>query len=240
MRARKRLQRPGAAGGQRRVAKSPQSGAGNGARKTGAGPSRPARPERVRSGQVQAPARQMRSVGETDIKVPEVQRTYFEVVPTGELEGSLEDKKLRLTRRILFLSRRWRNDMDEALRATGASHARWITLLWVDMMDGRANIGELAEQVGVELPTLVRLLNRLEVEGLVERRALRGSNRAKTVVLTARGKTELTAMGAVISRARAEFLMDISEDRLTIALEVLDGLLAKYARVVMWPGHFAT
>jgi MarR family transcriptional regulator for hemolysin len=181
----------------------------------------------------------MRQVSEPDVKVPEVQRTYFEVVPTGELEGSLEDKKLRLTRRILFLSRRWRNDMDEALRATGASHARWITLLWVDMMDGRANIGELAEQVGVELPTLVRLLNRLEMEGLVERRALRGSNRAKTVVLTAKGKTELTAMGAVISRARAEFLKDISEDRLTIALEVLDALLAKYARVVKWPGHFA-
>jgi len=237
MPARKKLQRAGATGGQRRVATSPQSVGGNGARKSGAVRStmRTARP---RAGQAEATARHARKASDGDIKVPEVQRTYFEVVPNGEAEGSLEDKKLRLTRRILFLSRRWRNDMDEALRATGASHARWITLLWVDMMDGRANIGELAEQVGVELPTLVRLLNRLEIEGLVERRALRGSNRAKTVVLTAKGKTELTGMGAVVSRARAEFLIDISEDRLTIALEVLDGLLAKYARVVMWPGHF--
>jgi len=238
MGARKRSRRAGAGGTRRRVAVSPQSGTGNAARKSASSGRAVGRISRARTGHAEAVRRQLGTVGETDIKVPEVQRTYFEVVPAGQLEGSLEDKKLRLTRRILFLSRRWRNDMDEALRATGASHARWITLLWVDMMDGRANIGELAEQVGVELPTLVRLLNRLEIEGLVERRALRGSNRAKTVVLTTKGKTELTAMSAVVSRARAEFLKDISEDRLSIALEVLDSLLAKYARVVKWPGHF--
>jgi MarR family transcriptional regulator, transcriptional regulator for hemolysin len=238
MGAGKKSRRAGPGGAPRRVAANPQSAGGNAARKSAPSGRSIGRASRGRTGQAEASRRHVRTVSATDIKVPEVQRTYFEVVPTGETEGSLDDKKLRLTRRILFLSRRWRNDMDEALRATGASHARWITLLWVDMMDGRANIGELAEQVGVELPTLVRLLNRLEIEGLVERRALRGSNRAKTVVLTAKGKTELMAMGAVISRARAEFLKDIDEDRLTTVLELLDSLLAKYARVVKWPGHF--
>ncbi len=150
--------------------------------------------------------------------------------------GSLEDKKLRLTRRVLFLSRRWLNLMDNALRATGASHARWVTLLWVGMMAGRAKIGELADQIGVELPTLVRLLNRLEEEGLVERRALGASNRAKTVVLTAKGRRESEAMNEVVFRARSEFLRDVNEQRLTAALELLDDLVAKYARVVMWPG----
>jgi DNA-binding MarR family transcriptional regulator len=53
------------------------------------------------------------------------------------------------------------NQIDNALRTTGDSHARWVTLLWVGMMAGRAKTGEIAEQVGVELPTLVRLLKRL-------------------------------------------------------------------------------
>lgn len=167
--------------------------------------------------------------------VPKISRCFYEWVPEGIAVGSLEDKKLRLTRRILFLSRRWLNMIDGALRATGDSHARWITLLWVGMMAGRAKIGELADQIGVELPTLVRLLNRLEEEGLLERRALDGSNRSKTVVLTSKGRRMAKTMNAVVSRARAEFLRDVDEKQLTAALVLLDGLLAKYTRVQMWP-----
>jgi MarR family transcriptional regulator for hemolysin len=171
------------------------------------------------------------------LRPQEISRVFYEWVPEEVAPGSLEDKKLRLTRRILFLSRRWLNQIDGALRNTGASHARWVTLLWVGMMAGRAKIGELAEQIGVELPTLVRLLNRLEREGLVERRALNGSNRAKTVMLTAKGKRESTAMNEVVTSARAEFLRDVKEEQLTTALELLDDLLTKYTRVVMWPGN---
>ncbi len=167
--------------------------------------------------------------------MPEISRCFYEWVPEGIAVGSLEDKKLRLTRRILFLSRRWLNMIDGALRATGDSHARWVTLLWVGMMAGRAKIGELADQIGVELPTLVRLLNRLEQEGLLERRALDGSNRAKTVVLTSKGRRMATRMNDVVTRARAEFLRDVDERQLTAALVLLDGLLAKYTRVQMWP-----
>lgn len=164
------------------------------------------------------------------------QRRFYEVVPTGASRGSFEDKRLRLTRRILFLGRRWRNLMDEALRATGDNHARWVTLLWVDMMAGRAKLGDLAEQIAVELPTLVRLLNRLEREGHLVRRALGHSNREKTVVLTAKGKRALTRMSHVIATTRSRFLEDVDEQRVTAALELLDDLLAKYAQVVMWPG----
>ena len=166
---------------------------------------------------------------------PEISRCFYEWVPDNVTVGSVEDKKLRLTRRILFLSRRWLNMIDGALRATGDSHARWVTLLWVGMLAGRSKIGELADQVGVELPTLVRLLNRLEREGLVERRALDGSNRAKTVVLTPKGRRLSAVMNEVVDRARGEFLRDVNEEQLTAALGLLDTLLAKYTRVEMWP-----
>jgi len=168
------------------------------------------------------------------VVVPEISRCFYEWVPDGVAVGSVDDKKLRLTRRILFLSRRWLNTIDGALRKTGDSHARWVTLLWVGMMAGRAKIGELADQIGVELPTLVRLLNRLEREGLVERRALDGSNRAKTVVLTPKGRRLSVSMNEIVSRARVEFLKDVNEEQLTAALGLLDSLLAKYTRVVMW------
>ena len=104
------------------------------------------------------------------------------------------------------------------------------------MLAGRANLGELAEQVAVELPTLVRLLNRLEREGLLERRALRESYREKTVVITAKGKNALTRMDQIISRTQAMFLEGVDPQRLEVVIEVLDGVLAKYARVITWPG----
>jgi MarR family transcriptional regulator for hemolysin len=162
------------------------------------------------------------------------ERFFVEVVSQGATEGSLEDKKLRLTRRVLFLARRWQNLMDEALRDTGDSHARWTTLLWVDLLKGRANHRELAERVGVELPTLIRLLNKLEGEGVVERRALPGSAQSKTVVLTRLGRAQFKRMGAVVLATRAEFLRDVDDAQLTAALTLLDSLLNKYARVVKW------
>jgi MarR family transcriptional regulator, transcriptional regulator for hemolysin len=205
-------------------------------KKSGTGGATRLRPAVMRRGR---PDGGLRSRRQPPVPPPmsEHPRCFYEVVADCTTRGSLDDKKLRVTRRILFLGRRWRNLMDEALRSTGDSHARWVTLLWVDMMAGRANLGELAEQIAVELPTLVRLLNRLERERLVERRALGGSNREKTVVLTVKGKRALVQMSAVINGTRRKFLEDVDEQRIDAALKLLDDLLAKYARVVMWPGN---
>jgi MarR family transcriptional regulator for hemolysin len=169
------------------------------------------------------------------VATPQASLKHFvEVLAPNASLDSLEDKKLRFTRRVLFLARRWRNLLDEALRGSGDSHARWITLTWVDLLDGKANHRELAERVGVELPTLVRLLNRLEQERLVSRRSLGSKGRAKSVVLTARGRHSLAAMSKVVSRTRAGFLVSLDEAQLTRGLDALDALLAQYATVLDW------
>jgi MarR family transcriptional regulator for hemolysin len=163
-------------------------------------------------------------------------KQFVEVPADGAAIDSLEDKKLRFTRRVLFLARRWRNLMDDELRGTGDSHARWITLTWIELLDGKTNHRELAERVGVELPTLVRLLNRLEQERLVARGSLGTKGRAKSVVLTARGRDSLAAMTRVVNATRARFLDSIDGQQLTSALDTLDALLGQYATVVDWRG----
>lgn len=155
----------------------------------------------------------------------------------GTRVGSTADKKLRLTRRILFLGRRWRHLLDDALRSSGDNHARWVTLLWVDLSAGRSNLAELAKQIAVELPTLVRLLNRLEREQLLVRRALGASNREKTVVLTPKGKNALLRMSEVIDRTQANFLDGVDPKQLDAALTVLNGVLERHANVIMWTGR---
>ena len=164
-------------------------------------------------------------------------RAFVEVSAGGAPIDSFEDKKLRYIRRVLYLARRWRILLDDALRETGDSHARWITLTWVNLLKGEANHRELAERVGVELPTLVRLLNRLESEKLVTRRSLGAKGRAKSVVLTQRGRESLAAMSRVVEKTRGPFVDGLDEDLLTRGLESLDALLAQYASVLDWRSH---
>lgn len=151
----------------------------------------------------------------------------FIEVDSGHPPGSLEDMKLRFTRRVIFLARRWRNSINDGLREVGQSHARWITLTWVSLLEGKANHRELAERVGVELPTLIRLLNRLEAEGLVERSALDTRSRAKAVRLTPAGQTVLAELTRITRRVRADFLEGVDEDQLAVSMALLDQILAR-------------
>ena len=160
----------------------------------------------------------------------EVAGTRFLELHGGYPPGSVEDLKLRFTRRVIFLARVWRNRMNEALREIGQSHARWITLIWVHLLGGEANHRELAERIGVELPTLIRLLNRMEAEGLVERCALEGGPaRAKTVRLTASGRRVLAELHEITERTRAVFLEDVDKDKLEACMSLFDDLLGKEA-----------
>jgi MarR family transcriptional regulator for hemolysin len=127
---------------------------------------------------------------------------------------------------VIFLARRWRNHINEELRRTGQSYARWTTLIWIHLLGGTANHGELAELIGVEPPTLIRLLNRLESEGLVERCALPGAGRAKTVRLTPAGRRVLADMNAITERARAVFLDGVDREKLEVCMSLFDDLLA--------------
>ncbi len=79
--------------------------------------------------------------------------THFLELEGRHPAGSLEDMKLKFTRRVIFVARRWRNRINDELRKTGHSHARWMTLMWIHLLGGQANHRELAERIGVELPT---------------------------------------------------------------------------------------
>ena len=78
-----------------------------------------------------------------------------------------------------------------------------------------------------ELPTLIRLLNRLEAEGLVERSALGGQWRAKTVRLTDQGRAVLSELNAITEQTRSSFLEGVDPERLAVCMALFDDLLSK-------------
>ena len=120
------------------------------------------------------------------------------------------------------LGRIWRQQLDLRLQARGVSYSRWVVLAYLTRIGDGINQKELAGLMGIEAPTLVRLLDGLEHEGLVERRPHPADRRAKAVHLTAHAQPELEQFNSVALQVRTALLDGISESDLGICLAVLD------------------
>jgi MarR family transcriptional regulator for hemolysin len=126
---------------------------------------------------------------------------------------------------LTFVARRWRNIMNEELQHVGQSHARWGTLYWVDVFGDRINQTQLAERMGVEQPTLGRILHSLEVDGLIERRASKGDKRARVIRLTPGSVSLMNRINRIQNRVRASLLKDIDPAELVHCLAVFAKVL---------------
>jgi MarR family transcriptional regulator for hemolysin len=148
----------------------------------------------------------------------------------GPPEKSAPDLNVFLTRKIMRFARRWRAIANEHLAAIGHTQARWEALYWIAVSRGEATQRELAECVGIEEPTLVRMLHRLEQEGLVERRPSQADRRTKTIVLTKAAEPHLKAMSDVIDELREDVLTNITPEEITRCVAVLDKMLERLER----------
>lgn len=79
-------------------------------------------------------------------------------------------------------------ELDRLLARHGLSHGRWITLvLLMREPDRRARPKDLALKQGITRATMTGLLQSLEADGLVTRRAEPDDGRGSVVVLTRKG-----------------------------------------------------
>lgn len=127
------------------------------------------------------------------------------------------------------ISRRWRTRLDERLRHLGLTQARWHALLRLDK-DGPMPQHQLAEALQVERPTLVRLLDGLERQGLVERRPVQDDRRIRCVHLTEKAGPLLDEISHISDQLRHELLAGIDQNELAAALKVLQELDARLER----------
>lgn len=116
----------------------------------------------------------------------------------------------------------WRTKLDQRLRPLGLSQAKWRTLLHLAKGGEGMPQGELAKRVGVEGPTLVRLLDRMTADGWIERRDSPVDRRAKTVHLTDKARTTARQMQAIAQTLRHELLAELPREQLLVCLEVLE------------------
>jgi len=148
-------------------------------------------------------------------------------VPSDRPEG---DMNYPFAQGLTFVARRWRNLMNEELRAVGQSQARWGVLYWIDLFGDRVNQTVLADRVGIEQPTLGRVLIDLEREGLIERSTIASDRRAKVIRLTPRARPLMRQINRIQNRVRAQLLSGIGERDLTLCLSVFARILANFDR----------
>jgi len=124
------------------------------------------------------------------------------------------------------LARWWRSRLDQQLKPLGLTQARWIVLVHLARGgDGMTQI-DLARYVEVEGPTLVRVLDALEGQGLIARRASVSDRRAKTIHLTEQGKQVIARINALAAELRQSLLAGIPQDDLEHCLELFGRIRA--------------
>ncbi|MGK6323360.1 MarR family winged helix-turn-helix transcriptional regulator [Sphingomonas sp. DT-51] len=104
------------------------------------------------------------------------------------------------------------------------SHSSALAVMLLGRMEDGVRQGMLAEQLGVEPPTVVPMLDQIERAGLAERRVDPGDKRARTIHLTAAGRALAEAAEVRSTEVRSVLFAGISADELATATAVLERL----------------
>ena len=124
-------------------------------------------------------------------------------------------------------ARAWRMKLDERLRPLGMSQSKWRTLLHLSRAKDKLTQAEIAGLLGIEEPTLVNLLHRLEQAGWVKRETAPHDRRCKTVSLLPCARRVIDKIDATARALRSELMSDIRPTELAICMRVLRQVQAK-------------
>lgn len=139
--------------------------------------------------------------------------------------------------RLGRLARLWRSRLDEKMRPHGLTQARWVVLMHLQRGGDGHQQKALAKFVGIEGPTLVHILDKLEDQNLIERRQDETDRRGKTVHLTDEGWRMIGILDSVAAELRSEHLAGISDADLAHCLSVFDRIQRQAAAAVSEKGR---
>jgi MarR family transcriptional regulator for hemolysin len=139
------------------------------------------------------------------------------------------DERHDFAREIAVVARRWRTRLDERLKDLNMSQARWVALYWLGQHPEGISQAALADLSAVEPPTLLRVVDQLEQQGLIERRPEPNDRRIKRLCLTEAAIPVVEAIGVIAEDMRQEVMGDITLDEFHNAMSVLRRIRTRLA-----------
>lgn len=133
-------------------------------------------------------------------------------------------KRPHLQREILFelsdVARSMRTYIDQCAREHGMTRAQWAALVRLERQEGMSQ-AELAESLEIQPISLVRLVDRLCEQGVVERQPHPRDRRANRLYLTEKGRETLASFVPLGREIAAALLASIDEAQGTDLLQKL-------------------
>jgi MarR family transcriptional regulator for hemolysin len=131
--------------------------------------------------------------------------------------------------RLVPMARAYRRYLDRGLAGLSLSHTAALAVMLIGRSEEGLRQGTLADQLGVEAPSVVPVVDQLERSGLVERRVDATDKRARLLHLTSEGTALAVEVEARTASIRAELFAGIEDADLQAASRVLDKLHAVFA-----------
>jgi len=126
-----------------------------------------------------------------------------------------------LTRRIAFLGKELRESFQQMLADHRCTLPTWAVLSHAHDSPGLSQVA-LAGRIGIEGPTLVRHLDKLCAEGLVQRRRDERDRRVVRIDLTATGDHRWAELKDVASAMEARLTRQLTDEQLASLDKALD------------------
>jgi len=121
------------------------------------------------------------------------------------------------------VARVMRTFIDQRARAHGMTRAQWAVLVRLERQEGMTQ-AEMAEQLELQPISLLRLIDRLCEQGLVERRPHPRDRRANRLYLTEKGRAMLGRMAPLGKQIAADVFRSVHEGE-------IEALLGKLLRI---------
>jgi MarR family transcriptional regulator for hemolysin len=138
-----------------------------------------------------------------------------------------------LGRQLAATAKATRAEFDARLGEVGGSLTAFIVLRLASEAPGGLELSQrqLAERMGVEAPTMVRHLDRLEREGLIERRRDARDRRVTRITVTPAGSRRLGVLRKVADAMDVEVLTLLGPETYRVLASALDRLQEHMTRL---------
>jgi MarR family transcriptional regulator for hemolysin len=133
------------------------------------------------------------------------------------------DHKRQLVAQLVESSRILRNYVDHRAKERGTTRAQWVVLYRLRTQEGLSQV-DLAEVLELQPISLVRLLDRLMEQGLLERRHDPRDRRANQLFLTEAGRRLVDDLDSLRDAIAVDVLHDIPEEAITASLKTLQDI----------------
>jgi MarR family transcriptional regulator for hemolysin len=125
------------------------------------------------------------------------------------------------TRRIMLVGRRYRRLLDTALKEAGHSQVRWEILHAIWSAPEDCTLMEVAAHIGLEGPSIVATMEKLETGGFIERREDGNDRRSRLIRLTDKGHEAVTLMTGIVQDQRDQLWAGIPPEDVETMLRIL-------------------